>query len=60
MDLRRHQIDRILHLQAVINSNLGIDSTKKEKQEAKVKIKKLDRFIKRIDPDFFRQINIYD
>ena len=51
--LARHQIDRLLRIQATICTNLGIDSTKQEKKEADKKIAILDRMIRKIDRTFF-------
>jgi hypothetical protein len=36
--LARHQIDRLLRIQATICTNLGIDSSKQERKEADKKI----------------------
>ena len=52
-ELARHQIDRLLRMQARVCSNLGIDSTKEEKDEAKKKIAVMDRMIYKIDRQFF-------
>ena len=52
-ELARHQIDRLLKMQAKICVNLGIDSTKDELSEAKKKIAVMDRMIYKIDRQFF-------
>lgn len=52
-ELARHQIDRLLKMQAKICVNLGIDSTKTERKEADKKIAILDRMITKIDRTFY-------
>tara|TARA_R110002124_G_scaffold115129_1_gene270850 strand:- start:33 stop:209 length:177 start_codon:yes stop_codon:yes gene_type:complete len=51
--LHRHQIDRLLKYQAIICSNLGVDSTLDEKKTANKKIALLDRLIRKVDRKFF-------
>ena len=51
----RKQIDELLHRNALIQCNLGIDSTKEERQEAKRKWMELAVQIRDIDPKFYRE-----
>jgi len=54
--LKRHQIDRILRIQARMCSNLGKSSTKEERNAVKFRILKLDLLIKKVDKTFFEFI----
>ena len=56
-ELTRHQIDRLLRMQARLCVNLGIDSTVKEKKEANKKIAIMDRMIRKADRTFFPSID---
>lgn len=48
----RERIDGLLHLNAIINSNLGKDSTNEERAEAKEKIHSVVNCIRQIDKNF--------
>ena len=56
-ELIRHQIDRLLRMQARLCVNLGIDSSVKEKKEANKKIAIMDRMIRKADRTFFPSID---
>ncbi len=56
-ELTRHQIDRLLRMQARLCVNLGIDSSVKEKKEANKKIAIMDRMIRKADRTFFPSID---
>lgn len=56
-ELTRHQIDRLLRMQARLCVNLGIDSTVKEKKEVNKKIAIMDRMIRKADRTFFPSID---
>lgn len=49
----RERIDRLLKRSNTISANLGIDSTEKEKKEAKKEQARIDAQIREIDPYFF-------
>jgi len=51
----RKQIDKLLHQNALIQCNLGTDSTKEERQEAKKQWMELAVQIRDIDPKFYRE-----
>jgi len=51
----RAQIDELLQQNATIQSNLGIDSTTKERAEAKRQWMELAKKINEIDPKFYRE-----
>ena len=51
----REQIDELLQQNATIQSNLGIDSTTEEREEAKRKWMELAKQIREIDPKFYRE-----
>lgn len=51
----RRQIDKLLHKNSTIQSNLGTESTPEERKEAKDKWMELARQIKSIDPKFYRE-----
>lgn len=48
----RKSIDKLLHENAIIQSNLGIESTKKEKDEAKAKTTQIKIDIAALDEVF--------
>jgi hypothetical protein len=48
----RKKVDKLLHKNSIIQSNLGIDSTKAEKDEAKAKTKEIYNNIKSLDSVF--------
>ena len=50
----RKKIDKLLHKNSIIQSGLGIDSTKKEKDEAHEKTKEICDNIKSLD-NFFAE-----
>lgn len=50
----RKLIDKKLHEMSVISSNLGIDSTEKEKKEANKRIGRLESEINNLSPNFLR------
>jgi hypothetical protein len=56
-ELIRHQIDRLLRMQAKLCVNLGIDSSVKEKKEVNKKIAIMDRMIRKADRTFFPSID---
>ena len=56
-ELTRHQIDRLLRMQARLCVNLGIDSTVKEKKEVNKKIAIMDRMIRKADRTFFPSVD---
>jgi len=56
-ELTRHQIDRLLRMQARLCVNLGIDSSVKEKKEVNKKIAIMDRMIRKADRTFFPSID---
>jgi len=56
-ELIRHQIDRLLRMQARLCVNLGIDSSVKEKKEVNKKIAIMDRMIRKADRTFFPSID---
>lgn len=47
----RCKIDKLLHIDSMLYTNLGINSTKKEKQDVKSKSKKIYTYIKKIDSE---------
>jgi hypothetical protein len=47
----RQKIDELLRIDSYIRTDLGIDSTKKEIDEAKRKSARIIREIKKIDPE---------
>jgi len=51
----RKQIDELLHQNALIQCNLGTDSTKEERAEAKKQWMELAVQIRDIDPKFYRE-----
>ena len=51
----RKQIDELLHQNALIQCNLGTDSTKEERTEAKKQWMELAMQIRDIDPKFYRE-----
>lgn len=53
---KRMQIDDILRQIATIKANVGKDSTKEELKQARHDEKELVNKIKRIDPEFFKEI----
>lgn len=53
---QREKIDKELHLAAIISSNIGIDSTKHERDIAHKEIKKHYENIKKISPEFYSVI----
>ena len=54
----REEIDKLLHDNSKIQSNLGSDSTEEEKLEAKRKEKILKRKISKLDVDFANAVFI--
>ena len=56
-ELIRHQIDRLLRMQAKLCVNLGVDSSVKEKKEVNKKIAIMDRMIRKADRTFFPSID---
>lgn len=52
----RKEIDELLHQNAIIESNLGIDSTDEERELAEFKQNKLFLKIKEIDLEFYKII----
>ena len=48
----RKKIDKLLHNNAVVQSNLGIDSTKEERKNAKKKTNRIKSDIKAMDKIF--------
>ena len=53
----RAKIDKRKHAMAVIQSNLGKDSTPEEKAKARIRMEGLMLEIKRIDVDHWRELN---
>ena len=51
----RNQIDELLHQNALIQCNLGTDSTKEERTESKKQWMELAMQIRDIDPKFYRE-----
>lgn len=51
----RSEIDKLLQANASIQCNLGIESTKEERQEAKRKWMELAKKIKELDPKFYKE-----
>jgi hypothetical protein len=51
----RKQIDDLLHQNAILQSNLGIDSTKEERTEAKKKWMELAMQIRDLDSKFYSE-----
>lgn len=49
---KRNRIDNLLHKNAILQSNLGIDSTKEEKQEVHDKTKQISDKIASLDAEF--------
>jgi hypothetical protein len=47
----RCKISKLLHIDCLLYTNLGLDSTKKEKQDVKGKSKKIYTYIKKIDSE---------
>jgi hypothetical protein len=47
----RCKISKLLHIDCMLYTNLGLDSTKKEKQDVKAKSKKIYTYIKKIDSE---------
>jgi len=45
------KINKMLHMDCLLYANLGLDSSKKEKQDVKAKSKKIYIYIKKIDSE---------
>lgn len=56
----RQKIDKLLEIDSFTRAGLGIDSTKKEIDEAKRLTARIIREIKRIDPDEGKLFTNYD
>ena len=56
----RKQIDSLLHDNSVIQSNLGMESTKSERLEAKEKEKVIKEKIGELDEEFSNYVFIED
>jgi len=52
----RKQIDKLLHQNSIVQSSLGTDSTKKEKEEAKEKVIELKKKIYALDENFAESV----
>lgn len=48
----RSKIDKLLHKNAILQSNLGIDSTKEDKEKAHGETKEIYNKIKALDTEF--------
>ena len=48
----RSRIDKLLHKNAILQSNLGIDSTKEDKEQAHGETKEIYNKIKALDSEF--------
>lgn len=53
---KRERIDGYLARMAKINTELGMDSTEKERRLATMKTVKLEEKIRDVDPDFYKEI----
>lgn len=52
----RRQIDFVLHKNAILFQNLGIESSKTEKETARLEERKNLREVKHLDPDFIERL----
>lgn len=52
----RKEIDRVLHENAIIFQNLGVDSTKAEIEAARIQERKNLRDVKALDEDFIGRL----
>jgi hypothetical protein len=55
---KRNKIDELLKQMAVINCNIGKDSSEDEKRLAGVELKKIVEKIKKIDYEYFKGIEL--
>jgi hypothetical protein len=56
----RRKIDKLLEIDSFTRANLGIDSTKKDVEEAKRLTARIIREIKKIDPEEGKLFTIYN
>jgi hypothetical protein len=56
----RQKIDKLLEIDSFTRANLGIDSTKKDVEEAKRLTARIIREIKKIDPEEGKLFTIYN